>query len=88
MLRRYERRLLEEIERRLSAEDPDFAEKMTHVRPLVRFVAWLSIRKALGVVAAVLAVFCLLLGAGAGFLVASLLAAVLLVFADWKIQAE
>ncbi|MGP4016579.1 DUF3040 domain-containing protein [Saccharopolyspora sp. 5N708] len=88
MLRRYEQRLLDEIERRLYAEDPDFVRKMTQLRPLVRVFAWLTVCRAVGVVAAVLAVLCLFLDEGAGFLVAALFAAALLVFADWKIQTE
>lgn len=39
MLRRYEQRLLEEIERNLHAEDPRLARKLTDVGLLVRVLA-------------------------------------------------
>ncbi|MEV5535766.1 DUF3040 domain-containing protein [Saccharopolyspora shandongensis] len=88
MLRRYERRLLDEIERHLNAEDPAFARKITDVRPLTRFRAWLSARRTLGITSAILAVLCLLLGDGAGFFTTGALAGALLLLDGWKLQTD
>ncbi|MBB5157532.1 DUF3040 domain-containing protein [Saccharopolyspora phatthalungensis] len=88
MLRRYERRLLEEIERQLRSEDPEFARRMTRVHPFTRIVAWLTFRRALGVVTAFLALLCLTFNESAGFLAAATLAGALFASAAWKIQTE
>lgn len=88
MTQPHERRLLDQIERELRAGDPGFAERMTHARPLTRVRAWMSFHRALGVVAAFLALLCLVLGEGAGFIVSGLLACALLVSSGWKLRTE
>ncbi|GAB2742557.1 hypothetical protein GCM10027174_15190 [Salinifilum aidingensis] len=88
MFRRHERRQLEEIERRLISDDPDLARRMSGSRPVARVMAWMTMWRALGVLAGGLAVLCLFLGAGSGFLVAGMLAGVLLIYARWRDQGE
>ncbi|MBB5155993.1 DUF3040 domain-containing protein [Saccharopolyspora phatthalungensis] len=88
MLRRYERRLLEEIERQLRSQDPEFARRMAHVRPFTKVLAWFTVRRALGVVAAFLALLCVVFNEGAEFFVAGTLAAALFASESWQIQAE
>jgi hypothetical protein len=88
MLGRHERRLLEEIERQLGAQDPEFADRMTHTSPWIRVRAWLTGRRAIGVVAAFLAVLCLFLGEGAGFVMAGLFAGVVFLLSDWTIRTD
>ncbi|WP_190812900.1 DUF3040 domain-containing protein [Saccharopolyspora pogona] len=88
MLRRYERRLLEEIERQLCSEDPEFAQRMTHVRPFMKVLGWLTVRRALGIVAAFLALLCVVFNEGTGFVVAGALAAALFMSESWQIQTE
>ncbi|KAA5825490.1 DUF3040 domain-containing protein [Saccharopolyspora hirsuta] len=88
MLRRHERRLLDEIERELCASDPEFAQKMTQVRPFTRVRAWMTLRRALGIGAVFLAVLCLMFNEGAEFFISSALAGALFASEGWKIQTE
>ncbi|RRO14097.1 DUF3040 domain-containing protein [Saccharopolyspora rhizosphaerae] len=88
MTQPHERRLLDQIERELRVADPGFAERMTRARPLTRVRAWMSFHRALGVVAAFLALLCLVLGEGAGFIVSGLIAGALLVSTGLKLRTE
>jgi hypothetical protein len=88
MLPRHERRRLEEIERQFTAEDPEFVRRLTQTRLLTQVLSWLSPRGIVAVVAAALSLMCLVLGEGAGFVTAGVLAAVLLTLRTWNLQAE
>ena len=57
------------------------------MRPLGWLFSRLSALRVLGLVAAILAVLCLLLGEGAGFLVAGVLAGALFLIERWQIRA-
>lgn len=83
MFRGRERRRLKKIERQLSSEDPDFAHRMTAPRPITRVVRWMTIWRALGVLALVLGVLALILGQATEFLIAVLTGALLLLYA-WR----
>lgn len=84
----HERRLLDQIERELRAEDPGFAERMSRTRPLTRARVWMSFPRAIAVVASCLAVLCLVLNEAAGFITSALLAVVLLVCTRWTVRTE
>ncbi|MDA3625145.1 DUF3040 domain-containing protein [Saccharopolyspora sp. WRP15-2] len=88
MLRRHERRLFDAIEQRLSSEDPEFSRRMTRSHLLTRVLAWLTLARALGAVAAFLALIALLLGEGAAFLIAGALAAVLFACSGRRVRSE
>ncbi|WP_263253402.1 DUF3040 domain-containing protein [Saccharopolyspora rosea] len=88
MLRRHEKRLLDEMERRLRADDPEFADRMTRVRPVAWLLARMSPPRWIALVAGALAVLCLVLHEGAAFVAAAALAAALLVFGDWTVRTE
>jgi len=79
-----ERRKLDEIARRLSSSDPEFARMMTSSGNAPRAVTWMSAWRALGMTFAVLAVLCAILGAGSGFLLSSVLAGALLTYVWWR----
>lgn len=87
MLDKHERQALEEIERRLSADDPGLTGRLgrfgrSRGQERVRQV-W----RVLGATAAVLALTALVLGAVAQFVVAGALAAVLLGLRGWSVRA-
>ncbi|MHA6797898.1 DUF3040 domain-containing protein [Bounagaea algeriensis] len=88
MFHRREQRQLAKIERQLSSDDPDFARRMTNPRLITRVMHWMTVWRALGVLAGMFAVLSLLLGTGTGFLLASVLAAVLLTYARWQAHDE
>ena len=88
MFHRRERRQLAEIERQLSSADPEFARRMRNPRLATRVRHWMTMWRALGLLAGVFAVLCLFLDAATGFLLASVLAAVLLTYARWQADEE
>ncbi|MDA3644316.1 DUF3040 domain-containing protein [Saccharopolyspora indica] len=88
MLRRHERRLFDAIELRLRSEDPDFARRMAQTRLMVRVLAWFTLGRALGSVAAFLALVSLVLAEGAAFLVAGSLAAALFACSGRRVRSE
>lgn len=83
MLDRYERQMLDEIERQLSADDPRFTSRFGRPRHDATRRAW----RALGVACAVLSGVALVLGALGQFLVAALLAAALLGLRDFTVNS-
>ncbi|MDI2030263.1 DUF3040 domain-containing protein [Saccharopolyspora sp. TS4A08] len=83
MSRGRERRRLKKIERQLSSDDPEFAHRMTTPRPITKVMRWMTLWRALGVLAALFAVLSLVLGQGTEFFVASLTSAALLTYAWW-----
>ena len=86
MLPRDERRRLEEIESQLSLEDPEFTYRMG-ARSTRRWVLrTVSPRMALGVVAAFIAVLCLILGEGLAFAEAGVLATLVILSRKWDIR--
>ncbi|MFR9729852.1 DUF3040 domain-containing protein [Saccharopolyspora sp. MS10] len=85
MLPRHERRRIAEIERGLSLQDPDLAHLLRESE-LPGRPRW-GARTALGTLAAVAAVLCVLLGEAAGFVSAGLLATALLAGRDWWLSA-
>lgn len=78
---------LNEIERELRSEDPEFARRFHEPRRR-RVTGWLTPRRMLGVVAAIAALLCLAVGSGIGFTAAALLAAVLFFFRGWSIRSR
>ena len=88
MLPRHEKRLLDEIEHHLRAEDPGLGRLLSDDRVLPRFLGWLSVARVLALVAVALAVTCAVSGDGSGFATAGVLAAVLFWFAgrSWHID--
>lgn len=88
MLRRHEQRQLDEMERRLHADDPALARKLAGAGPLARFWAMQSLSRALCLGTAGLAVLCLFLGEPGAFLLSSALAGALFLAANWTLHAE
>lgn len=84
MLPREERRRIAEIEEGLSRQDPDFADRLRNAELPRRRV---PVQLLLGVLSAVVAVLCVLLGEAIGFLLASVLAAGLLASRGWRVVA-
>ncbi|MBK0869782.1 DUF3040 domain-containing protein [Saccharopolyspora sp. HNM0986] len=83
MLPRDERRRIEQIEKGLSMQDPEFADRLRQAELPGRS----RVRLVLGVASAVLAVLCMLLGEVAGFLLTGVLAALLLSLRGWRLVA-
>lgn len=83
MLPRDERRRIAEIEQGLSMQDPDFADRLRQAELPGRS----RMRLVLGIIAAVVAVLCMLLGEVAGFLLTGVLAALLLSLRGWRLLA-
>ncbi|MEU6132962.1 DUF3040 domain-containing protein [Saccharopolyspora sp. NPDC047091] len=83
MLPRHERRRIAEIEKGLVLQDPDFADRLRRAELPGR--ARPGVRVVLGCVAVVAALLCMVLGEVAGFLLAGLLATVLLAARDWRL---
>ncbi len=83
MLPRDERRRIAEIEKGLSMQDPDFADRLRQAELPGRS----RLRLVLGIVSAVVAVLCMLLGEVAGFLLTGVLAALLLSLRGWRLLA-
>ncbi|MBQ6642256.1 MAG: DUF3040 domain-containing protein [Saccharopolyspora sp.] len=83
MLPRDERRRIEQIEKGLSMQDPEFADRLRQAELPGRS----RVRLVLGIVSAVLAVLCMLLGEVAGFLLTGVLAALLLSLRGWRLVA-
>lgn len=83
MSRGRERRRLKKIARQLSSDDPEFAHRMTSSRPITKVMRWMTLWRALAVLAALFAVLCLILGQGKEFFVAAITAALLLTYASW-----
>ncbi|MGW1679645.1 DUF3040 domain-containing protein [Saccharopolyspora sp. NPDC002376] len=88
MLRRHERRLFDAIERRLRSEDPEFSRRMAQAHSVVRVLAWFTLARALGAVAAFLALVSLSLGEAAAFLVSGVLAAALFACSGRQVRSE
>lgn len=88
MLRRHERRLFDAIEQRLRSEDPGLARRMARAHALVRTLAWFTLARALGSVAAFLALVSLVLAEGAAFLIVGSLAAALFACSGRRVQSE
>jgi hypothetical protein len=87
MLPRHERRRLEEIESRLRVEDPEFVRTLTEAGGNRFSLKGISLRTALGLVSALLAVICVFVGEGGAFLMAATLAAVLILTRKWHVLA-
>ncbi|MBQ0924949.1 DUF3040 domain-containing protein [Saccharopolyspora endophytica] len=83
MSRGRERRRLKKIERQLTSDDPEFAHRMTTPRTITKLMRWMTLWRALGVLAVLFAVLCLILGQATEFFVAGLTAALLLIYASW-----
>lgn len=83
MSRGRERRRLKKIARQLSSDDPEFAHRMTTPRPITKVMRWMTLWRALGVLAALFAVLCLVLGQGVELFLAGLTSACLLTYASW-----
>ncbi|MEB3366557.1 DUF3040 domain-containing protein [Saccharopolyspora mangrovi] len=83
MSRGRERRRLKKIARQLSSDDPEFAHRMTTPRAITKVMRWMTLWRALGVLAALFAFLSLVLGQGMEFFVAALTAALLLTYASW-----
>lgn len=83
MLPRDERRRIEQIEKGLSMQDPEFADRLRQAELPGRS----RVRLVLGIASAVLAVLCMLLGEVAGFLLTGVLAALLLSLRGWRLVA-
>jgi len=84
MLPREERRRIAQIEQGLSEQDPAFADRLRNAGlPRRRVSGWLV----LGVLAAVVAVVCVLLGEAVGFFLSAVLAAALLSSRTWSVVA-
>lgn len=88
MLPRNERRRLEEIEDRLSAEDPDFVRKLTDPSATRWSLREVSPRVFLEIVAGSSAVLCLFLAEGAGFVTAGALATVLFAVRKYGLRVD
>lgn len=88
MLPRHEKRLLAEIEHQLCVDDPDLGRRLADTRVLPRIFGWLSAVRVLALIAAFLAVVCVLVGEGSGFVMAGVLAGVLLWFSGRGFQIE
>ncbi|RRO16890.1 DUF3040 domain-containing protein [Saccharopolyspora rhizosphaerae] len=88
MLPRDERRVLDEMERRLHTDDPAFARKLSETGPRARFRAGRMLPRALSLAVAGLAVLCLFLGEAGAFFLSSALAGVLFLAATWTVHAE
>lgn len=88
MLDKHERRRLDEIESRLRAEDPDFAQAMsgTGRSRLVRHLR--SPSAVLAVISGCAALLCVGLGQGGGFATAALLTLVLVATTRWTIRPD
>lgn len=84
MSRGRERRRLKKIERQLSSDDPEFAHRMTTPRPVTKVMRWMTMWRALGVLAVLFAVLCLFLGQWTEFFIAAVTAALLLIYAGWR----
>ena len=87
MLPDRDRERLERIEQELHAEDPDFTSRFQEPHH-VRTRDWFSRARTLGVLAAVAALLCLVLGQGLGFTAAAFLAVVLFAVHGWNIRAD
>ncbi|PKW15769.1 DUF3040 domain-containing protein [Saccharopolyspora spinosa] len=88
MLPRDERRRLREIEQQLIGDDPKLARRLTETSLWRRLWALMSLRMALVVFSAVIAVVCLFLGEGGGVLSAGVLAAIAFLSRTWQIRLE
>lgn len=88
MLDKHERRRLDEIESRLNAEDPDFAQAMngTGRSRLARHLR--SPSAVLAVISGCAALLCAGLGQAGGFATAALLTLVLVVATRWKLHPD
>lgn len=88
MLDKHERRRLDEIESRLSAEDPDFARAMdgTGRYRLARHLR--SPSGALAAISGCAALLCAGLGQPSGFATAALLTLVLVVATRWQLRPD
>jgi len=83
VLDRYERQVLDEMERQLSADDPRFTSRFGRPRRGAGRRAW----RVLGVACAVLSGAALVLGALGQFLLTALLAAALLGLRDFTVHS-
>lgn len=84
ILQKHERRKLEEIENQLN-EDTEFVRSMGGTN-LTWLPSKISPSMALGIFSVILAVLCLFLGEGSGFLTASALAGLLITSPLWHVQ--
>ena len=87
MMPRHERRRLVEIERRLAAEDPEFARNLAKARPLRRALGCGLPRTMLTLGAATSAALCLALGDAPATLAASAVATALIMTRNWHLDA-
>ena len=88
MLDKHERRRLDEIGSRLSAEDPDFARAMSGTGRSRLAQHLRSPSDVLAVISGCAALLCVGLGQVGGFATAALLALVLVAAARWKLHPD
>ncbi|KEI45017.1 DUF3040 domain-containing protein [Saccharopolyspora rectivirgula] len=88
MLPKDERRRLKEIEDQLAGDDPKLAQRLSGANSMRLAWARLNPRLVLVIATALLALLCLVLGEGAGFFLAGVLAVMIFVFRNWRVQSE